>query len=100
MILNMAVARKKIDLLNMRVEPTQKKLLEKAAEASGQSVSAFVLEHALRAAHRELDEVQNYFLSLRDAQRFLAALEEPPLAHPALKSAFSSYDKKYPKSRR
>ncbi len=85
----------------MRVEPTQKQLLERAAEASGhQSVTAFVLEHALQAAHRELDEVRNYSLSLRDARAFLVALESPPKPNLALKSLFSNYDKKYSKAKR
>jgi uncharacterized protein (DUF1778 family) len=91
----MSTARKKIDMLNMRVEPTQKRLLEKAAEVSGQSVSSFVLDHALQAAHRELDEVRNYSLSLRDAQVFMAALENPPAPNAALKQAFTNYQKKY-----
>lgn len=96
----MSALRRKIDILNMRIEPTQKKLLEKAAEVSGQSVTAFVLDHALQAAHRELDEVRTYSLSLRDAQVFLAALENPPAPNPALKEAFSSYEKKYSKTKR
>ncbi len=87
-------------MLNMRVEPTQKKLLEKAAEASGQSISAFVLDHALQAAHRELDEVRNYSLSRKDAEVFMAALENPPMPNAALKSAFLSYDKKYSRAKR
>jgi uncharacterized protein (DUF1778 family) len=96
----MSTARKKIDMLSMRVEPTQKKLLEKAAEASGQSITAFVLEHAIQAAHRELDEVRNYSLSLRDAQAFMAALETPPASNAALKEAFLNYEKKYSKVKR
>jgi uncharacterized protein (DUF1778 family) len=96
----MSTARKKIDMLNMRVEPTQKKLLEKAAEISGRSISAFVLEHALQAAHRELDEVRSYSLNLRDAKVFMAALESTPKANFALKSAFSGYEKKYTKTKR
>ncbi len=84
----------------MRVEPTQKKLLEKAAEFSGQSISAFVLDHAIQAAHKELDEVRKYSLSLRDAQVFMAALEKPPVANSALKGAFSAYEKKYFKTKR
>ncbi len=87
-------------MLNMRVEPTQKRLLEKAAEVSGQSVTSFVLEHALQAAHRELDEVRNYSLSLRDAQVFMAALENPPAPNPALKKAFTDYQKKYSQAKR
>ena len=96
----MSTARKKIDMLNMRVQPTQKKLLEKAAEVSGQSVTAFVLDHAMQAAHRELDEVRNYSLSLRDAQVFMSALESPPATNSALKAAFSGYEKKYSKAKR
>ena len=96
----MSTARKRIDMLNMRVEPTQKRLLEKAAEVSGQSVTSFVLEHAVQAAHRELDEVRNYSLSLRDAQVFMAALEKAPDANHALKKAFSNYEVKYAKTKR
>jgi uncharacterized protein (DUF1778 family) len=96
----MSTARKKIDMLNMRVEPTQKRLLEKAAEISGQSVTSFVLEHAVQAAHRELDEIQKYSLSIKDAQAFMAALENPPVANASLKKAFSDYGKKYSHSKR
>ncbi len=67
--------------MNVRVAPTQKKLPEKAAEASGQSISAFVLDHALQAAHRALGEVQNCSFSVRNARLFMAA--------------FLKYDEKY-----
>jgi uncharacterized protein (DUF1778 family) len=96
----MSTARKKIDMLNMRVEPTQKLLLEQAAEASGKSVTSFVLEHAMEAAHRELDVIRNYSLSLRDARAFMAALEKPASANPALRQAFLAYEKKYSRAKR
>ena len=86
-------------MLNMRVEPTQKKLLEKAAEVTGQSVTSFVLAHAVQAAQRELEEVRSYSLTLKDAQAFMSAVESPTSPNSALKRAFSDYEKKYSRSR-
>lgn len=88
---------KKNDSLNMRIDPEQKRLLERAAALTGRSVSAYVLDHAVGAAKRELQEVHRYSLSLRDAQTFLKALEHPPAPNPSLKRAFSDFKKKYSK---
>lgn len=86
---------RKDDVLNLRTTPEQKSTLEKAAERLGISTAAFILENSLKAARRELSSIQELSLAKRDAEIFLAALENPSGPNPALKKAFQKYDAEY-----
>lgn len=81
------------DVIHIRTAPSDKSLIEKAAETLGLSISSFMLQNALKAARRELAEVEKISLSKRDASSFFAALESPPAPNAALLGAFQSYAK-------
>ncbi|HLC17144.1 MAG TPA: DUF1778 domain-containing protein [Thermodesulfovibrionia bacterium] len=81
------------DVIHIRSSPTDKALIEKAADAVGLTVSSFMLQHSLITARRELAEVEKLSLSKQDAELFFSALTNPPAPNAALESAFKDYDK-------
>ncbi len=95
----MSTARKKKvetskdDVIHIRSTPSDKSLIEKAADAVGLTISSFMLQNSIKAARRELAEVEKISLSKRDAELFLSALVNPPNSNAALKAAFKDYDK-------
>lgn len=95
----MSTARKKKedkskgDVIHIRSTPSDKSLIEKAAEAVGLTISSFMLQNAIKAARREIAEIEKISLTKRDAELFLSALTSPPAPNTALKAAFKSYAK-------
>lgn len=71
----------------MRVDAEQKALLERAASLNGQTLSAFVLASARRAAEQTIRDHDEIRLSVRDAEAFVAALLEPTLLPDPLRRA-------------
>lgn len=58
----MAVATRKDDRLELRLEPERRQLLDEAASATGMSTSAFVLAHATEAAQEVLADRVSFVL--------------------------------------
>jgi uncharacterized protein (DUF1778 family) len=79
----------KEDRLQIRVDPTEKKLLERAAAASHVSVSAFVLQSAAAHASAVLADRQLIELSPDAAAAFSDALERPATVNDRLAAALS-----------
>ena len=77
--------------LEIRVRPEHKQLIERAAAASGQVVSQFVVPILLRRAERVLRRSEWTVLSERDREAFLEILDsdEPPSS--ALVDAFERH---------
>lgn len=76
----MAIARsasRKVDRLELRLEPEKRKLLDRAAEAAGVSTSAFVLEHATEAAQRALADRTLFVLPPDRWNAFVELLDRP-----------------------
>lgn len=97
----MSVARKKKMLsplketkVMIRTAYQDKRLIEKAADHLGLTVSSFMLQNSIRAARKELAEVERTSLTERDAHIFFSALTNPPRPNEALKKAFKDYEKK------
>ncbi len=67
----------KDERLQIRVDPTDKSLLERAAAASHLNVSAFVLQAAASRAEEVLAERRSIRLSVQAATAFAEALERP-----------------------
>jgi uncharacterized protein (DUF1778 family) len=95
----MSTARKKKvdtskdDVIHIRSSPSDKSLIEKAADAVGLTISSFMLQNSIKAARRELAKVEKVSLSRRDTELFFETLMNPPAPNSALKSAFKEYDK-------
>lgn len=70
-----AVVREKT--INLRATPAQKSLIERAADASGETRSAFMLDASLERAESVLADRVGFELSAAQMTRFLEALEAP-----------------------
>jgi len=77
----------KAERLQIRVDPTEKRLLERAAEVSHLSVSAFVLQSAAAQAAAVLADRQLIVLSAEAAAAFGEALEAPAAVNRRLATA-------------
>lgn len=95
----MSTARKKKnesskdDVIHIRSTTSDKMLIEKAADAVGLTISSFMLQNSIKAARRELAEVEKISLTKRDAELFLSALTNPQAPNAPLKAAFKDYEK-------
>lgn len=73
--------------LQIRVDPERKQMLERAASASGQNLSAFVLMAASQRAESVLAERQVIDLSPEAAKAFSEALSQPARVNERLTAA-------------
>ena len=80
----MAAPRERLD---MRIDPEEKALLERAASLCNQSLTAFVLASARRAAEEAISRREVLHLSARDTRAFVDALLNPPPFNARLKKA-------------
>ena len=69
---------KATDNIEMRVKPSDKERMSRAAELSGVKLATFVRASAAREAQRILREHQTTTLSDRDRVTLLEALDNPP----------------------
>ncbi len=81
----------KRERIAVRLTPTAKRALERAAEVSGRSLSDFVVDSAFRAARQTIEEHERLRLTGADRKVFLAALDKPPKPNKALRAAASRY---------
>jgi uncharacterized protein (DUF1778 family) len=63
--------------LDLRLTPTNKRVLQTAASAAHRSVSEFVLESALARAEETLPDRQRFGLDAEQWSQFQAALDGP-----------------------
>ncbi len=77
----------KDDRLQIRVNPDEKRLLERAAQAAHLSVSAFVVQAAAERAESLLAERQVITLSPAAAEAFSIALNRPAEVNARLATA-------------
>jgi uncharacterized protein (DUF1778 family) len=70
--------------LDLRLTRRAKTTLRAAAEASGRSVSEFVLESALARADEALADRRTFVLDAAKWKAFMAALDAPPRSLPRL----------------
>lgn len=77
--------------LNIRCNGHARELLDKAATYAHVSVSEFVLSHALASAGKVVQANESITLKPEDFRAFLAALDAPAKANPALKKAFKRH---------
>ena len=83
------MAQTKDDRLQIRVDPTSKRLIEQGAAASHLSVSAFVLQAAALHAEQLLAERELLRLPANAAEAFSAGLEQPGVVNQELLQALT-----------
>ena len=81
----------KTERVQVRVDPTAKRMLERAASLANTTVSAFVVNSALDAAGHLIRERVHVMLSERDWDVFFEALVKPPKPNAALRKAFAAH---------
>ncbi len=82
---------KATDHLEMRVKPSDKERMSRAAELTGVKLTTFVRASAAREAARVLREHQTTVLSERDRLTLLEALDNPPSPTRAAREAVRGY---------
>ena len=83
----------KQERMHLRLDAPSKRKLERAAAYARKSVSEFVLDQALAAAQRTIDEREKIVLSAVDWDAFYEALARPPRPKAELRSGFRWYRK-------
>jgi len=73
--------------IEARIAPDALRVVRRAAELQGRSISDFVVAAAQEVAHKTIDEAQIIRLSVEDQQRFVELCVNPPPLAPALKRA-------------
>ena len=81
-----------------RLTPYVRKIIQRAAEIQGRSMSDFVVTAAAQAAEKALKDAQIIELSLEDQRRFAEALLNPPELGPVWKKARDTHRRLVSKS--
>jgi uncharacterized protein (DUF1778 family) len=71
-------------LINIRVSPADRNVIDRAAKLAGKTRSEFMLEAARRAAQETLLDTTLLLMDAADFDRFKALLDAPPEANPRL----------------
>lgn len=79
--------------LMARISDEQKRLLQRAADIRGQTLTEFVVSAAQEAATRAIVDQQVIELSLRDSQAFAEGMLNPPPVGASLRAAAQRYKK-------
>ncbi len=82
------MAQTKTQRVHLRVAPGDDDLLRSAAAAADQSLSEFLIESGRERAERVLADRRRFVLPPAEWKRFIAALDEPARANPALVELF------------
>lgn len=78
--------------LEARISPDLHRMIKRAAELQGGSVTQFVVTAVQKAAVQTIEDAELIRLSLADQRCFAEALCSPPPANAALKRAFEKRD--------
>jgi uncharacterized protein (DUF1778 family) len=73
--------------IEARIAPDALRIVRRAAELQGRSLSDFVVAAAQEVAHRTINDAQIIRLSLKEQEHFVKLILKPPALAPALKRA-------------
>ena len=85
----MVVSESRSDRLQLRVSPQQRMVIQRAAEASHETVTDYVVRHAVSAAKNDLADRRYFALDDAPWTEFLALLDRPPVHKPELDRLFA-----------
>jgi uncharacterized protein (DUF1778 family) len=85
----MAKAASRTEKLDLRLTPSAKRILQRAAVASSRSVSEFVIQSALARAEEMLPDRARFGLDAAQWEAFQVALDAPARPIPALRKLLS-----------
>lgn len=75
----------KRDTLNLRVRPSDRTLIDRAAEITGKTRTDFILDATRRVAEEALMDQTLFVVDPERYARFLARLDEPPTPNERLR---------------
>ena len=78
----------KLDRIDLRVSPDDKKTLEMAAAAKRLSLSSYIIQAAMENAASDLERERTINVSKEGWNRLMALIENPPEPTEALKRIF------------
>jgi uncharacterized protein (DUF1778 family) len=78
-----------------RISSEQKRLLQRAADIRGETLTEFVVSAAQEAATRAIVDQEVIELSLRDSQAFAEGMLNPPPVNDLMGAAAKRYKKIY-----
>jgi uncharacterized protein (DUF1778 family) len=77
--------------IEARISPDGLKIVKRAAEIQGRSLSDFVVAAAQEAANRTIEEAEIIRLAVEDQRIFAEAILNPPPLVPAMERAIERY---------
>jgi uncharacterized protein (DUF1778 family) len=87
----MAQTKARSERLEFRTTAEQKRLLERAAQISGTSVTDFAVRKLQEAAREVIQETESFRLREEDRKVFFNALSHPPEPNERAKAAVARY---------
>ena len=72
--------------VDLRMTPSAKQILQRAASAANKTVTDFLLDSGLHAAYATLADRRVFMLSQERWDEFMAALDAPPADNPRLRA--------------
>ena len=72
--------------VDLRMTPTAKQMLQQAATVANKTLTEFLLDSGLHAAHDTLADRRAFLLDARQWDTFNALLDAPPADNPALRA--------------
>ena len=82
------------DRINLRLQQSAKRALERAASFEGKTVSNFILSSALAQAEKTIQEHEVMSLNQRDSEAFFDALVKPVRFNQKLTAAFEEHEQR------
>jgi len=84
---------RKDERIDVRLHREAKALIAQAAAAENQSITDFMVSSTLDRSRQVLERLSTIRLNEKEAERFLAALVEPPVLSAKLREAVEQYNK-------
>jgi uncharacterized protein (DUF1778 family) len=89
-----AASQNRNERINLRVKTSTKRLLTRAADFEGKTISHFILTSALKRAEETVQEHQMMTLNTKNSRAFFDALAAPVRFNRKLTAALEEYDKR------
>ena len=89
-----AASQNRNERINLRVKSSAKRLLTRAADFEGKTISHFILTSALKRAEETVQEHQMMTLNTKNSRTFFDALAAPVRFNRKLTAALEEYDKR------
>lgn len=76
--------------IEIRADEETKRLIEKAASYTGNTISSYILSKSLSSAKKDIELMESISLGDKDRDMFYSLITNPPAPNEALKNLFSS----------